>query len=135
MIRKRRFLFVAIGTAFLTAIFVGIVVKHSYSFTVRADGACAMRLHYIHIKPNTAKILVLHVPKSGVTMNNRLEPNALTFYILRLDDIGHPEIAISNINGSKPSLKIEIDDDVVGRSKAMGGIIEFSVNEALRCEK
>ncbi|CAN7590926.1 hypothetical protein [Polaromonas sp. LjRoot131] len=111
-----------------------LALKHSYIFTVRADGTCGMRLHSIDTEPSGKFLFTFYTPVSGVTEEASLAPNALTFYVLRFSNAAHPEIAISARTQAKPTWRVLMDDEEIERSKATGGIIDFSVSkEALKC--
>ncbi|MFS2033463.1 hypothetical protein ACEN8I_05495 [Polaromonas sp. CT11-55] len=93
-----------------------------------------MQLHSIRAEPRSNFFFVFYTPVSGVTQDASLAPNALTFYVLRFSDAAHPEIAISARARVKPTWRILMNDEEIERSKATGGIIDFSVSkEALGC--
>jgi len=111
-----------------------LAVKHSYAFTVYADGTCGMRLHSIRTEPSDKFVYVFYTPMSGVTEEPSLTPNAFTFYVLRFSNEAHPEVAVSAETQAEPTWRILMNDEELERSNATGGIINFSVSkEALKC--
>lgn len=111
-----------------------LALKYSYVFTLRADGTCEMRLHSIRPEPSGRLLFVFHTPVSGVTEETPLAPNALTFYVLRFSNSAHPEIAVSARTQTKPTWQLLMNDEEIERSRAIGGIIDFSVlEETLKC--
>jgi hypothetical protein len=130
----KRWHFVLVLSALLVVALI-FVERHSYSFSVRGDGACPMKLHSASMTPGTAKGLILSFPLGGVTSNPVNGPNIFDFYVFRISNEGHASVAISAFNQSSATLTLTMSDEMLKAAPATGWIIELSVTrEGLRCE-